>query len=372
MSIKDIYCQNKAVSALQRALATDRVAHAYIFAGAEGIGKFKTAFELAKLLLCKNRTEYNGFFDSCDRCDSCRTFESETHPDFQHVQKELIRFTRDPKNRNKTPIELPIDVIREFITEKVNSRPILSANKVYIISESEKLNRVSQNALLKVLEEPPGYCFVILLCTKLENLLPTIQSRCQTIRFGLISEEIIVEKLQKIGLSNAEAQYWARFTNGSLGQALAWAQLESAQGSCFEVKKKLIGRLAGYKLEDALDFAGWLSVTAKEITQNWIKAQDKISKSDITRRVQRGLITMIIAATSDAMKLNTAGEAVLTNASQARGIETLAKKLPAQKCAEFIVQTYEMLKWIDASVNEKLIFEQMLLNFANWGIITDS
>ena len=371
MSIKDIYCQTRAISALQRALAADRVAHAYIFAGAEGIGKFKTAQAWAKILLCRNRTEDKGFFDSCGRCDSCKALAAETHPDFQHIYKELINFTKSSKGE-RTPIDLPIKVIREFLIEKVNSRPILSTGKVYVISESEKLNRSSQNALLKILEEPPEYCFIILLCTKLENLLPTTQSRCQIIRFGQIEEKIIIDQLEEIGISKAEAQYWARFTNGSLGQALAWAQLESAQGSCFEVKKKLIGRLAGYKLEDALDFAGWLSVTAKEITQNWIKAQDKISKSDITRRVQRGLITMIIAATSDAMKLNTAGEAVLTNASQARGIETLAKKLPAQKCAEFIVQTYEMLKWIDASVNEKLIFEQMLLNFANWGIITDS
>ena len=169
MSIKDIYCQNKAISALQRALAADRVAHAYIFAGADGVGKFKTALEWAKLLLCENRVKDKAFFDSCGLCDSCKAYESESHPDFQYIYKELVNFTKS-NTGEKRPIDLPIKVIREFIIEKVNSRPTLSRGKVYVISEAEKLNRASQNALLKVLEEPPEYCFIILLCTKLENL----------------------------------------------------------------------------------------------------------------------------------------------------------------------------------------------------------
>ncbi len=364
MSIKDIYCQNKAVSSLQHAFAADRVAHAYIFAGAEGIGKFRTAQAWAKLLLCKNRTQEDGFFDSCGLCDSCKSLEAESHPDFQHIYKELVNFAKSSKGK-RTPVDLPIKVIREFLIEKINSRPILSAAKVYVISESEKLNRASQNALLKVLEEPPEYCSIILLCTKLEKLLPTTQSRCQIIRFGQIEEEIIVNKLKEVGISGPEAQYWARFTDGSLGGSLAWAKLESAQGSCYEVKKELVTRLVGYKLEDALDFAAWMSTVAKEITQNWVKSQENISKSDITRRVQRGLITMIIAAFADAMKLNAAGNGQLTNAAQTSQIETLAKRFTAEASAELIGRAYEIIGWIDASVNEKLIFEQLLITFAN-------
>ena len=364
MSIKDIYCQNKAVSSLQRAFAADRVAHAYIFAGAEGIGKFKTAQAWAKLLLCKNKTQEDGFFDSCGHCDPCRALEAGSHPDFQHIYKELINFAKSTTG-TRTPVDLPIKVIREFLIEKVNSRPILSSYKVYVISESEKLNRASQNALLKVLEEPPEYCYIILLCTKLEKLLPTTQSRCQIIRFGQIDEEIIVNRLTEAGISGDEARYWARFTGGSLGGSLAWARLGSAQGSCFEAKKELVRRFVGYKLEDALDLAGWLSTIAKEITQNWVKAQENTSKTDITRRVQKGLITMIIAVLGDAMKLNAASDAPLTNADQTGQIEMLAKKCDAEKCAELIGRAYEIVGWIDASVNEKLIFEQLLLNSAN-------
>ena len=146
---------------------------------------------------------------------------------------------------------------------------------------------------------------------------------------------------------------------------MAWTQLELSSDSCFETKKKLITRLAGYKLEDALDFAGWLSAVAKEIVGSWSKSQEKTSKSDITRRVQRGLITMVIAAISDAMKINAASGAILTNSSQIGEIEALAKKIPAEKCTEMIAKAYEVIRWIDASVNEKLIFEQLLLNFVS-------
>ncbi|NIA17318.1 MAG: hypothetical protein GWO86_03115, partial [Planctomycetes bacterium] len=300
---------------------------------------------------------------SCGLCDSCKALESGTHPDFQHIYKELVNFTASAKGR-RTPVNIPIKVIREFLLEKVSSRPILATAKVYVISEAEKLNRESQNALLKILEEPPGYCFIVLLCTKPQNLLPTTRSRCQIIRFAPIDEEVIIEQLLKAGISRTQAQYWGRFTDGSIGQALTWARLEPAEGpGCFEIKKELLRRLGSCKLEDALDFAAWLSASVKEIAQAWTKTQDDSSKSDITRRVQRGLVRMIIVAVNDAMKLNISPAAVLTNASQAEDIKILARKIPAEKCASLIVRAYETLGWIDASVNEKLIFEQLLLNF---------
>ncbi|GAH35818.1 unnamed protein product, partial [marine sediment metagenome] len=165
MSLKEIFCQGKAIGILQRAFSADKMPHAYIFAGAEGVGKFKTAREWAKLLLCKNpineKIENADFADSCGSsrplemgrgsCESCRLLEAGSHPDFNPVYKELIQFTKDGKDR-KTPVDLPKDVIKEFLIEKVSTRPTLSERKVFIVSEAEKLNAASQNSLLKVLE----------------------------------------------------------------------------------------------------------------------------------------------------------------------------------------------------------------------------
>jgi DNA polymerase-3 subunit delta' len=113
-----------------------------------------------------------------------------------------VEFTEDGKDK-KTPVAFPIDVVREFVIDKVSNRPTLSRQRVFILSEGEKLSKESQNALLKVLEEPPEYCTIILLCTRLEKLLPTTKSRCRTVRFGPVAEDRIVEKLRQMGLSEA-------------------------------------------------------------------------------------------------------------------------------------------------------------------------
>src|SRR4030042_324004 len=134
MSLKEIFCQDKAISILQRGFAADKMPHAYIFAGAEGVGKFKTAREGAKLLLCKNPVTEDGFADSCGVCQSCLSFEAGSHPDFNHIYKELLEFTKDNKDK-KTPVDLAIDVIREFLIDKVSTRPTLSHRKVYVVTE---------------------------------------------------------------------------------------------------------------------------------------------------------------------------------------------------------------------------------------------
>jgi len=192
MSLKEIFCQDKAISILQRAFAADKMPHAYIFAGLEGVGKFKTAREWAKMLLCKNPVVENEFADSCGACQSCRLLEAGSHPDFNLIYKELLEFTKDGKGKT-TPVDLPVDVVREFLIEKVSIKPTLSARKVFIVSEAERLNASSQNAMLKVLEEPPQYCTIILLCTRMERLLPTTRSRCRIIRFSPIDEERITD-----------------------------------------------------------------------------------------------------------------------------------------------------------------------------------
>src|SRR4030042_4171761 len=99
MALKDVFCQDGAVWLLQRAFAAGRVPHAYIFAGPEGVGKFKTAAEWAGLLLCRNPVVEKGrprtrrvadWAESCGSCESCRALAADAHPDFNTVYKELI------------------------------------------------------------------------------------------------------------------------------------------------------------------------------------------------------------------------------------------------------------------------------------------
>ncbi|NIP26269.1 MAG: hypothetical protein GWN67_18215 [Phycisphaerae bacterium] len=366
MSLKDIFCQDIAIAILQKALAAGKVPHAYIFAGSEGVGKFTAACEWTRLLLCESPTIESDFADSCGLCRSCQLLEANSHPDFNHVYKELLEFTREGKGK-KPPVELPIDVIREFLIEKVSMRPTLSKRKVFVVSEAERLNPYSQNALLKPLEEPPEYCCIIMLCTRMEKLLPTTKSRCQIIRFGPVAEDRIIEMLREMGAEEKAAGYFARLSQGSLGQACRLVELELAGVNLYETKKQLLNSLGKYEYAGALDLAQWLLGESKKIATFWADLDESTSRKDINRRARTTIVQIIISALQDAMKLNVTPTKGLINFDQKDQIQKLAGRFDSEQAAEKINECYRMLRWIESSVNERLIFERLLLNLAASG-----
>jgi DNA polymerase-3 subunit delta' len=364
MSLTDVFCQDRAIGILQRGFAAGKSAHAYIFAGSEGVGKYKAAREWARLLLCKSPKTVQGgsqpFADSCGSCESCTLLEADSHADYAHVYKELHEFTENGKGR-KNPVDLSIDVVREFLIQQVSIRPSLSARKVFVVSEAERLNTSSQNALLKVLEEPPQYCTIILLCTRLERLLPTIKSRCQIIRFGPVEEERIISHLTGLRLGCEQAVFFARLAQGSLGLACQWARLELAGVGLFETKRTIIASLAKLELIDALDVSEQIQGAARQIASGWAELDKTTSKSDLNRRAQKTVVQMLIAALHDAMMLPLGGDRRLINADQAKQIAGLAGRFDPEQASRGISDGYEMLHWIESSVNEKLIFDRLLL-----------
>jgi DNA polymerase-3 subunit delta' len=373
MSLKDIFCQDRALGILQRGLAAQRSAHAYLFAGLEGVGKYKTAHEWAKLLLCRDprteKTPSGPIADSCGSCESCTLLEAGSHPDYAHVYKELLQYTRDGKDK-KPPVELPIDVIREFVIEQVAIRPAFSQHRVFVISEAEKLNANSQNALLKVLEEPPSYCTIILLCTRLEQLLPTTRSRCQTIRFGPVEEDRIVSQLAEMGLNPQPAAFFARLAQGSLGLACQWAQLEINGVGLFEIKQDVVASVADARTAGALALAERLLENSKRIAAGWADLDPATSKSDLARRGGRTLIQILLSALRDVAMVHLAADRPLINADQPEPITGLARRLDPETALEKVGEGYEMLRWLEDNVNERLIFERLLLRLARSAIMT--
>jgi len=266
-------------------------------------------------------------------------------------------------------VELPIDVVREFLLEKVAIRPTVSGHRVFVVSEAEKLNASSQNALLKVLEEPPHYCTIILLCTRLEQLLPTTKSRCQIIRFGPVAEDRIVGRLAEMGLDRSGAQFFARLAQGSLGLACQWARLESGGLALFDAKKTIVSAVAGLQRADVLELAERFIACAKEIAAAWADLDKAVSKSDLTRRAQKTVIQIVLSAFHDAMLVNVVPKHPLIHFDQDREIARLASRLDPERAARGIDEGYEALRWIDANVNEKLIFERLLFRLAPSAII---
>ena len=169
--------QEHIVKTLKNALATRKLAHAYLFAGPRGTGKTTMAKLLAKGLNCDD-----GIGCQCNECKNCRAIIDGTHPDVLEL---------DAASNNG------VDEIRELI-DKVKYGTILGRYKVYIIDEVHMLSTGAFNALLKTLEEPPEHVIFILATTEPHKILPTILSRCQRYDFTKLSDTDIKSRLKAV------------------------------------------------------------------------------------------------------------------------------------------------------------------------------
>ncbi len=234
MSIFDVEHQPRAHRILQRALTSDRMPHAYIFAGPEGVGRELMAIKLARVILCgqpvqrKTKDARIGLDegrDACGECGDCRMVEAGTHPDLFSIYRQLNRQHPDATIRKQKALFLGVDIIRHFLVDRGMMKPSQGRAKVFIVREAERLNDSSQNALLKTLEEPPPATFLFLISSGLDRLLPTTRSRCQQVQFQALPREFIESRLLAEGaIERAEASYAAHASDGSLGQAMRLVQ----------------------------------------------------------------------------------------------------------------------------------------------------
>ena len=169
--------QEHIVRTLKNALATGKLAHAYLFAGPRGTGKTTMAKLLAKALNCDE-----GIGHQCNECKNCTAIIEGTHPDVLEL---------DAASNNG------VDEIRDLI-DKVKYGTILGRYKVYIIDEVHMLSTGAFNALLKTLEEPPEHVIFILATTEPHKILPTILSRCQRYDFTKLSDADIKSRLKAV------------------------------------------------------------------------------------------------------------------------------------------------------------------------------
>lgn len=184
---------------LRRALASGRLAHAYLFDGPEGVGKRLMALAVARAVFCQ---EGNG----CGDCSPCRKVDHFNHPDL-HLLEPDGAFIK-------------IDQIRE-LQRSLSYRPLEATKKICLIDGAEKMHPAAGNALLKTLEEPRGDALLILLTTRSEAVLPTIRSRCQRLPFASLPREQLKEVLrEQLGVEETEAHVLAALSEGSFRKAL--------------------------------------------------------------------------------------------------------------------------------------------------------
>jgi DNA polymerase-3 subunit delta' len=169
----------EALAWLRRALASDRLAHAYLITGPRGVGKRTFALEIAQALNCVAP-------DIADRpddaCQHCRLIRRNVHPDVRIVRRAPERRLISMKAlADPGPQRDFVDNV-EFIQSDAQLRPVMGRAKVYIILNAEELAEDAGNRLLKTLEEPPSFVVFLLTAVERGGVLPTIASRCQEIR----------------------------------------------------------------------------------------------------------------------------------------------------------------------------------------------
>src|SRR5215471_9441674 len=177
-TFEDLVGQSATVQTLRNAVVQNRIAHAYLFAGARGVGKTTTARILAKALNCVQGPTVT----PCGVCDSCKEISTGNSIDVLEIDAA--------SNRG-------IDEIRE-LRENVKYAAARDRFKVFIIDEVHMLTTEAFNALLKTLEEPPPQVVFILATTELHKVPATILSRCQHFNFRAISHREILDRLQHI------------------------------------------------------------------------------------------------------------------------------------------------------------------------------
>src|SRR5215470_16802689 len=237
-TFKDLVGQEHVSGTLANAIKNDRVAHAYIFSGARGVGKTTAARILAKALNCLEGPTP----EPCGVCDSCKEIAAGTSLDVIEIDAA--------SNRG-------IDQIRE-LREMVRYAPAAARSKVVIRDEAHMLTGEASNALLKTLEEPPERVIFVMATTEPENLVDTIRSRSQHFHFRALTFAEISGRLEEIAekeglkIDTGALAVIARMAEGSLRDALSL--LEQARAYCGDtISDAAVRELLGVVPDDALD-----------------------------------------------------------------------------------------------------------------------
>ena len=188
---------------LTGALAKGRVSHFYLISGPTGAGKKTLARLLAAAAMCTGREK------PCLQCSHCRKVMAGTHPDFITVD--------DPEKRY-----VPIDLVRAA-TADMYVQPNEADRKIYLFPRAQDMQVPSQNALLKILEEPPAYGVFILLTDNAQMMLPTIRSRCTELAMSGLPEAVLKDQLHRAYPQATPEQLSGAVSRsgGYLGQAKA-------------------------------------------------------------------------------------------------------------------------------------------------------
>ena len=242
------------VKNLTNSLSRGHISHFYLISGPEGSGKHTLAKALAAAILCRENHR------PCMKCGVCRRVMEGNHPDFITVD--------DPEKKTVT-----VDLIRQARTD-MYIQPNESDHKIYLFPRAQDMGLPGQNALLKVLEEPPKYGVFLLLTDNPEKLLPTVRSRCTELKMQSLPEKLLTATLQREFPAASPEDIRAAAVRGGLylGPARSLLEKDSAAAPQTEALVKALAGRDGLLLTQTLvPMEKWKRDQLAEILAEWIE-----------------------------------------------------------------------------------------------------
>lgn len=288
MQFKDIIGQDIVKSQLRRSVLEERISHAQMFYGTEGVGKLALAIAYAQYISCLNRTEQ----DSCGQCASCKKYEKLIHPDLHFV----FPVVKTPKYKDpvsdhflnewrKRIVENPYFNLEQWFDEigvenaqgmiyshesdeiirKLSLKTFEGEYKVMIIWLPEKMHVVAANKLLKMIEEPPSKTLFLLVSEDIDRIIGTIRSRTQLVKVGKIDNTSMLNKISNWPeATEYDANEMVHLAGGNLIQARGLLQKNEHQAYYFKKFVELMRLTYSRKLVELFDFVDEVSGLGRE------------------------------------------------------------------------------------------------------------
>jgi DNA polymerase III subunit delta' len=321
----DVFGHDWAVHLLRRDLTTDRLAHAYLFVGADGIGKRTLALELARATNCL-QPPIPG--DACGQCRPCVLFGRQKHPDLSILQPE------------GSAGNIAVDAARA-LSQSLTLKPLEARFRVALLLDFHRANASAANALLKTIEEPPPSSLLLITAESADSLLPTVVSRCRVLSLRPALEADVLRALtERHTLGEGRSQSLARLSGGRIGWALSRAEDPQAD----ETQQVL--------------FAQWRALFRQSLAERFTIAQDLASDRDQVFSVLRTWT----AFTHDLLLLTIFPDEKVSYLDFLPMYQELAEQLPPARVQSFLHSLRRAEAGLEQNANARLSLEAALLD----------
>jgi DNA polymerase-3 subunit delta' len=330
MTTWQIHGHDWAVKLLRTHAAGDKLRHAYLLAGPQGVGRRTLALRFAMALNCTS-AETPGEF--CGECRECRQILAMAHPDLSLLQ---------PEEGHK---DILIDQVRD-LQHTLALSPYAARYRIALLPDFQRATEEASNALLKTLEEPPDKVVLLLTTDALESLLPTIVSRCEVIRLrpsSIASAEAYLQSEHQ--LDPDQARLLAHLSGGRVGAAVRLAQDPDALEHRRESLETLLALLPAARTDR---FS-----LAEDLSRPYDKAREKTGE----------VLPIWLSFWRDVFVNASGADLPLVNIDFDAQIDRVASRLDVRTARELVLAHERALKQLDAYANVRLLLEDLMLRW---------